>query len=306
MKPRTSESYKRDILEKYKREKGGEMIGYLSNPTRKQIREACLWLLDKRELKYDEQTLNRFFQFDFKKSKSLQIQQFKPDKFVPIVKFLKGKTKDTSIENLELIAWLIDFKPRPLTEYLNSNHSVNLKEKLQDDIVPSSSSEEPTKAPSTSSSLQSEPDIKKKKKRKLIITISIAFSAFLILTTTFTDWIYPPSPKSKCMTWADSLYVPISCEVGPRSKFGTKIEPVDPIKLKNFKKVEVDMTTQFFAEDDKPMIWYYKNKDGEIEYFTAPGLHPITGETLRKITPYIIETYVPVHMNKPDSFLRVD
>ncbi|MDF0707960.1 hypothetical protein PY091_12090 [Muricauda sp. 81s02] len=107
-----------------------------------------------------------------------------------------------------------------------------------------------------------------------------------------------------CMTWADSIYVLISCEVGPRSKFGTKVEPIDPFKLKNFKKIKVNMATRFFTEDGNPMIWYYKNKDKEIEYFTSPGLHPITEETLRKITPYIIETYVPLHSNNPDSFLN--
>jgi len=74
--------------------------------------------------------------------------------------------------------------------------------------------------------------------------------------------------------------------------------------LKNFKRVEVTAAYDFFTEDHKPLVWYYKNKDDEIEYFTSPGLHPITGETLRKITTYIIQTYVPIHSIKEDSFLK--
>lgn len=112
-----------------------------------------------------------------------------------------------------------------------------------------------------------------------------------------------PSDTDKCMAWADSLYVEVSCASHPYSDFGTKVEPMDRVKLNSFKKVEVTMATDFFSEDEKPLIWYFKTKGGEMEFFTAPGLHPITGETLRKITPYIIETYVPLHINNTDSFL---
>ncbi|MEC7772620.1 MAG: hypothetical protein VX798_15665 [Bacteroidota bacterium] len=51
---------------------------------------------------------------------------------------------------------------------------------------------------------------------------------------------------------------------------------------------------------------YYSNKDiMEMDKVVRLKIiNSITGETLRKITPYIIETYVPVHMNKPDSFLK--
>jgi len=116
---KTRETYKDEILRAYKNEQGGSMRGYLSRPTRRQIREACLWLLDKRKAPYDETTLNRFFQFEEGRKHIFQVQEFKADKFVPIVKFLKGETKDTSDENLELISWLLDFKPRPLQIYLN-------------------------------------------------------------------------------------------------------------------------------------------------------------------------------------------
>ena len=65
------------------------------------------------------------------------------------------------------------------------------------------------------------------------------------------------------------------------------------------------MATDFFAPiTNKPLIWYAKNKEGEIECFTNPGLHPITGKTLDEITPYIIQKYVPIHSNNNDSFVN--
>ncbi len=117
---KTSITYMNEILEKYRNEKGGEMSSYLLEPTRKQIKEACLWLIDRRKEKYDERILNRFFKFKEGENKMYAIERVKGDKFKPVVNFLTGETKSTTPANLELISWLIDFKPRPLSVYLGS------------------------------------------------------------------------------------------------------------------------------------------------------------------------------------------
>ena len=155
--------------------------------------------------------------------------------------------------------------------------------------------------------------VSKTKKRKWVLTITVTVALGAVLLTNSILINQRPVvdanghilPANKCMAWADSLYIAVSCDTGPYSKYGTQVGSLDPMKLKNFKKVEVNMATQFFAEKtNKPLIWYYKNKDGEIEYYTAPGLHPITGKTLREITPYIIQTYVSTHMDRADSFVQ--
>ncbi len=132
MGQKTSITYRNEILEKYRKEKGGEMNSYLQEPTRKQIKEACLWLLDRRNEKYDEYILNRFFQFKEGENKLQVIERVKGDKFKPIVNFLNGETKSTTTANLELISWLIDFKPRPLSMYLKTKQENN-EEILVDD-----------------------------------------------------------------------------------------------------------------------------------------------------------------------------
>jgi len=139
----------------------------------------------------------------------------------------------------------------------------------------------------------------------------IVLLGIVLLIIVYTMWPENDSKNvdnnEKCMTWADSIYVPISCDKGPLSRYGTSIEPMDSKKMKNFKKVSVNMATHFFSDQtNQPLIWYTKNKDDEIEYFTAPGLHPTTGKTLDEITEYIIEKYVPPHINRPDSFLSED
>lgn len=142
-------------------------------------------------------------------------------------------------------------------------------------------------------------------KRKLYISLSIAFGVLLIIIITALQLNNKPVhvTENRCMAWKKNHYEEVSCYLTLNKKYGTKIEPYDSKLITNFKKVEVTMKTDFFTEDtNKPLIWYTKNKDGEIEYFTSPGLHPITGKTLDEITPYIIQKYVPLHSGNINSF----
>ncbi|MEP3211166.1 MAG: hypothetical protein ABJN95_18405 [Maribacter sp.] len=293
MEIKTSDSYRKEVLAKYRKEKGGEMSSYLTKPTRKQIRQACLWLFDKRNSNHDQHTLKRFFQLRTEEDGMLKIQKFDADRFIPVVNFLKGNTNSTSIENLELISWLIDFQPRPLQEYLKFKDSISEEDEL-----------DPKKETERKKQEEEEEEKRRRSKRILIVSISISFAALLLILIGFK---YPMSfngKPSECMTWADSLYVQVSCDSGPFSLYGTKVDTLDQMKLKKMRKVEVDVAYKFFSDTGEPLIWYYKKSIKEIEYYTAPGLHPTNGETLRKITPYIIETYVPIHFNKENSFIK--
>ena len=66
------------------------------------------------------------------------------------------------------------------------------------------------------------------------------------------------------------------------------------IEFENFREVEVNPDTEFFAPNGKPKIWYDK-ENNVLTYYTAPGINPETEQTVKQITPYIIQTHV---MNK--------
>lgn len=63
-------------------------------------------------------------------------------------------------------------------------------------------------------------------------------------------------------------------------------------RIKNFKQVDTDCNTVFFNPNGSVKIWYGKNSNGELEFFTDIGLHPNTGKTLKPITKYIIDKYI--------------
>ncbi|MEE9364099.1 MAG: hypothetical protein V3U92_15985 [Cellulophaga sp.] len=303
MKIKTSDSYQKEVLKEYKKDKGGEMNTYLAQPTPKLIKNACKWLFYKRNLKHDSYILNHFFQFKNVENGLREIENCGTAKFKPIVNFLKGKSQNTSIENLELISWLIDFQPRPLQEYLKLGDSFSEK------ILPQNETEYTPDGNEMISGKKINNDLEKRRNRKhkwsLVVSICIVFVTVLMAVPGLKNRIFN-NPitivgNNNCMTWDKTHFKKVSCI----TTFGAKIVPLDQVRLKTFKKVEVTMATLFFSEEtNKPLFWYYKTKKGEIEFFTAPGLHPITEKTLDEITPYIIQKYVPLHSNNRNSFVK--
>ena len=103
------------------------------------------------------------------------------------------------------------------------------------------------------------------------------------------------------MVWKNDHFEKTDCSVS----YKEKVVPLNLIRLANFKKVKVDLTTTFFNEaNQNPLLWYHKSSTNEVEFFTAPGLHPVTGNTLKAITPYIVQKYVPLHVFDSNSFTK--
>lgn len=316
MEIKTSDSYQKEILAKYNKNKGGVLSTYLLNPTPRLIKQACILLLDKRASAEDKNILSCFFQFRDEENRLKEIKNFDNDRFRPIVNFLKGRTNNTSDENIELISWLIDFEPRPLHKYLNSTHLISEKDDSKHLVGQELEELDNTnldglerRREEERKKLEEAIRKKEKKRRRRFITISISVAfGMTILILGIQNWplniLKKSSARRECMTWADSLYIKVSCDKGPFSQFGTTVDSLDQMKLEKMRKVKVNAAYQFFSNTGEPLIWYYKKGSKEIEYFTAPGLHPTTGETLRKVTPYIIETYVPVHMDRKSSFVQ--
>lgn len=137
---KTIKSYKKKILRKYQ-ESGSE---YLSELSPAKIRHACLLKFENGLDKEDLNTFARFFDFSEKATYLESIKKIENvdiDKFRPFKNFLKKKTKDTLNKNAELIAVLVDFKPRPYNNYrkekaenINSTESSLRKRKTTDNL----------------------------------------------------------------------------------------------------------------------------------------------------------------------------
>ncbi len=97
--------------------------------------------------------------------------------------------------------------------------------------------------------------------------------------------------KQQWMTWNGNQYEEADFNKEELNNGSLKLYKEE--RIENFKKIKrPDCDYQFFNEDGSVRIWYGKNKNGKLEYFTDIGLHPETGISLRPITTYMINKYI--------------
>lgn len=134
---------------------------------------------------------------------------------------------------------------------------------------------------------------KGRRRRQIIISIS---SLFLLIISVFALYKFAPelfnegklSPKM--MVWKGDHYEAVTLDL---EKYGLKeLKYYRQDLIDGFNKVTPDCTYEFFDSDGQELLWYGKNKKGELEYFSALARHPETGKTLKAITPYMIRKYI--------------
>jgi len=120
------------------------------------------------------------------------------------------------------------------------------------------------------------------KKSKILIIVSSAIIVIMLILYSVT--------KQRWMVWNNEGYVEVNFDTQKHNLGQLKVYNED--RIKNFKKIPVDCNTDFFDPTGKVKIWYGKNIDKELEFFTSLGLHPETGKTLDPITNYMINKYI--------------
>lgn len=115
------------------------------------------------------------------------------------------------------------------------------------------------------------------RKRPVLIILAV----LLLGSTSYYAFV---KNAKECVVWVGDHYEEVACS-------GDELEkPYNKQLLEEFRKVQVNDTTTFFKYG-KPVIWYDKSNK-RLEYFTAPGLHPTNGKTLKPISEYMINKYV--------------
>jgi hypothetical protein len=141
--------YKEYVILSYKRLRDkGDLPSNLKRPTPAKLKNECLFVLsDKdRNSEKDIDTLRSFFgpKKDLNEY-SHAIKKFGTDKCRPLNKFLKKGEGNTDDKNIELLALLIDFKPRPFIFGKTSTEDIELPEEQVNTKGPDDSEE--TKTP---------------------------------------------------------------------------------------------------------------------------------------------------------------
>ena len=276
----TLNAYKKAVKTKYETAKAGKFSDYLINPSPAKIKKLCALLFEINMDLVDKGIFDRFFNFEEKENKIKQIENFDTDKFRPFVNFLIKNTDITQIESLNLIAVLVDFSPRPYVKFRNGDYDDS------NEIVKISGDKRKLNSTDFTQGLESVKRISLKSK------VIIGFFGLLLFASLGFSFKSICFPDKNGMIWVENHYEAVVYEAVNNKD---NVKPINQFELDYFRKIKVCDTTTFFknGSHDLPMVWYGKEPiTGKYEYFSQPGLHPITGKTLKKISPYIIKKYI--------------
>ncbi|MFD2584919.1 hypothetical protein ACFSR6_20650 [Pedobacter vanadiisoli] len=117
------EEYRKVVFDAYqKKKREGNLSSNLLDPTPGNIREECLIIYRERErTPKDDEIFKQFFKgVDRDKGYLTVLENSLAEKFKQMPKILKGGVPNYGLRYAELLAWLIDFQPRPSTSYYTS------------------------------------------------------------------------------------------------------------------------------------------------------------------------------------------
>lgn len=117
------EKYRSEVLRSYEEKKAaGQLSMNLTHPTTSRLKRECRLLFIHGRNKTDQRVLREFLNLPFNEEIfESTIRKCDPDKFKPLDNFLKKGIK-THEKNVELLARLIDFRPRPFLNYWHQFH----------------------------------------------------------------------------------------------------------------------------------------------------------------------------------------
>lgn len=311
----------------------------LAQPTPAGIRQECATVYQERFDKKDEPILRVFFgAADHARRFQAHIETFEVDKFRPLDSFLKEENKKGFLKdevkkgftnkNLELLAWLIDFKYRPfvfgMEVYLTEKERQILgMESLVDNSGKTgiNSVTEPTMNagqnlaatfPTESKEKENDPG-KGDDKTPAIVVIDIDEAAAKdgakplqnpawkkrvavgLISATLLGAIYIGSKvigtaKEGCMYWAGDHYEKVSCDTIIKDR---------PTLSFDKSQENLRMITQVDTISEWSIGKVHYIKDSGVKFYTGAGLYPEDpSRPLKKLTRYMFEKYL---RNKKDS-----
>ena len=124
--------------------------------------------------------------------------------------------------------------------------------------------------------------------RRLMAKHRITLVTGLLIATTYFG--FTRHNRQRWMAWHNDHYIEVRFD--PELYNLEKLKVFNADQIERFRKVQVDCQTIFFSASGSVSLWYGKNGQGQLEWFTDMGYHPETGKPLKPITTYMIRKYI--------------
>ncbi|WP_462268128.1 hypothetical protein [Mucilaginibacter sp.] len=322
--------YQAQVLEEYrKRLVMGQLSLRLTVPTAAKLKAECLAVCEEKYQKKDEQLLRLFFGVREGQAGYLQaIKICEADKFKPLINFLRKATAATDEKNIELLAWLIGFEPRPYQigfVAVASNHNdlfPAADNNTDEQPTPPAQALQPDEETSSvtgkgkvadykydtddtdalNQPVLFEPDavyevpaIATNRRKKRIIAIgTVLLTAIGVCIYLLWGYRFTSVGNHKLMSGSSTpcMYWAETHyqQTNCNQKHGhTPVIALDTAQLAHFKRItEPDTITPASIRK----IWYFKNK-GQLELYTSGGSHPVyRNRRLLPVTAHIYKKYI--------------
>jgi len=295
--------YQRQVLLTYHQKKAEHTLSLnLIHSTPAKLRAECAAVFIARHSKKDEQILQTFFgPHDDEPGYIHTIKRFDIDKFRPLDNFLKKQIVRPDEKNIELLAWLIDFQPRPWQwDFDYAAARISLAESIPEAGTSGSLLEngendqeerleitqEKQEETGTKTSIKTVPVMELNKAPSISRRILITAFILLALSGAGGYWILTSiSLHEQCMCWTGDHYRRVSCKQRPGEN---PVYAMDSLKLEKFKRIT---TPDTLTANAIGRVWYSKI-NGNIEYYTADGFHPVhTERRLHPLTVYMLNRH---------------
>lgn len=297
------EIYQEKVLDAYRNKAERNQLPQLSGISPALLRNECLNLYKERKgNEKDAASLRTFFGPDENKKGYLKIiDEYPTGKFRSLSNFFQGRDVKPDRKNIELLAWLIDFQPRPyqalsgyeISSSLNKDDLSVEPEKVPDVLdgdfkgpeteAVSDSEREVSLKQATITQTQSENERISIPKKFYKAIISFAAASVVVIASVFLG------QKKQCMYWTGDHYEPIACD----QNVSTPVIALDTFSVSHLKKIS-DRDTITAASIGK--VYYTKVKIDSVDFYTAKGDHPTNStKRLLPMTQYILDKYVPNH-----------
>jgi len=283
------DDYKNAILKDYRQKFVANILIFeIRQPSPARLKAACKKRHSSKYSRKDDPLLIAFFGESGNQDACLKaIGNCDLDRFKPLGSFIKGKTTNPFDEIVEMVAWLIDFEPRPYDPKIDYSQFPIILPHLPPDQIIEPDPEDPDEDQPSPEPTGTEPEKEKRDNKKIILTITILVTLGMVFY-----WIWPHKPSSppvpqKCMYWADDHYEPIDCN---QKIENVQVLALDSEQVLHLKKISRPDTITANAIGS---VWYVRYR-GRYEYFTDSGLYPPDQQyRLRPITPGVIRDHIP-------------
>lgn len=287
--------YSNLIIEVFKLKKANKTLeNCWTRPTPKSVKEECRRVCLERYSKADQGALREFFGKAGTKEETLKsIDAIDIDRFRPVINLIKGQTSNPDSKNVELIAWLINFQPRPF-DY-TSEFSRKLEE-LEMRIKDGEIFKEEEELDNTQLGISSEranDRVPAKKHFRLLGRNWLIGLGLVSVTGIGAIWKFNPSngaiPEAEtknttCLYWNGYEYKNIPC----RTSGDTILIPFKP-ELLEFKRITTPDTISARSIGKV----HYSKKNKVLEYFTTGGKHPEDpNRKLKPLSKYMYDKYL--------------